>query len=803
MNNKESVSIILNCHNESLYVNATLKSLELAVADAQKNGISVELILVLDKPTIDLLTVIENYPFRKNLTVRTYCVNNASVGLSRNEGIKASNGNFILICDGDDLISSNTISQSLDESLTFYSKHKKYACFMPEFCYSFGLTKTLTKFYPSNCFAPSDFLAYHPFCSRIFCHRSIFERIEFDDLSSKSGFAFEDWEFTSELILRDIPIEPAKGTILFYRQRPGSIMHSTDYVRVPKLKKLSNVDNFLKLSRQYVRNPKINTFFKEDILKLFTSNEDFKKILFESNELDPSLDVSLAKESFSSIYKNIDVIHQHWGYLYSKLLNLTGGTTFDDIYLLPWLIPGGGDKYFLQIIKSINKLDSSRNQLIITLENRRNTWITNLPDNCLLIDFYRLTQSLSLNDQNLLLMRFLIGISKTDANLHVKSGIFSKQFLEKYGKTISKFLHIYKYTFCINQYKEDNRLIKDSREIQSLREEIAFVEKFINDNNKIVQFSIELFGENFKDKFVPPIYAYVEDSLPSKRLTHTKSKKILWASRICKQKRVELLDLLAYKIKSIDPELVIEVYGSCDDYLPFKQNSNIKYKGSYSNLKEINLSEYFTFLYTSYFDGVPNIILEMLASGVPVIAPVGDLFAIGEVITFKTGWPVQHVDDDNLMVENYITIIKEMLKAPSEVLARSNNGIDLIKKQHSELIHLSRVKQVFSIPSIDDSKTTSNPSFKEILQRAITSYLSLINIDKNFKSKISNTENSYTFENYKYIISLFDQSSYSSDFDKLQSIKQKIKRHKIIFLISKRIYNVYFIKNFLNKFFIR
>ena len=93
--------------------------------------------------------------------------------------------------------------------------------------------------------------------------------------------------------------------------------------------------------------------------------------------------------------------------------------------------------------------------------------------------------------------------------------------------------------------------------------------------------------------------------------------------------------------------------------------SNLKLMGAYEFFEEVPLQSFDFFLYTSQWDGLPNVVVECGMVGLPIVASrVG---GVGELIDETTGWPV----DDVLNPEAYIQAIDAMLAQPDVVSQRA------------------------------------------------------------------------------------------------------------------------------------
>lgn len=126
----------------------------------------------------------------------------------------------------------------------------------------------------------------------------------------------------------------------------------------------------------------------------------------------------------------------------------------------------------------------------------------------------------------------------------------------------------------------------------------------------------------------------------------------------------------------------IDCYGSIDTghypTSPFsKAPSNLSYKGAFKKIfKDIDISQYDAFLYTSMFDGTPNILIEMGLAKLPIISS-----AIG-------GIP-ELLQQDALLITNpndteaFSQAVKALLDDPQPFYARANALYQRLEAHHT------------------------------------------------------------------------------------------------------------------------
>ena len=138
-----------------------------------------------------------------------------------------------------------------------------------------------------------------------------------------------------------------------------------------------------------------------------------------------------------------------------------------------------------------------------------------------------------------------------------------------------------------------------------------------------------------------------------------------WSGRFDRQKRFDVVIELAKRM----PALEICAWGAPVlgdmSFDPGAVPSNIRLMGTYADLDDLPLQTFDFFLYTSEWDGLPTILMDVGARGFPTVASrVG---GVGDLIDEHSGWPVTEA----LHAEAYVTAIEEMCRQPAEVTRRA------------------------------------------------------------------------------------------------------------------------------------
>ncbi len=254
MTNKGLISIIVPCYMKDNYLAETLDSV---IAQTYTKW---ECIIINDGSPDNTEVIARQYC---NLDNRFHYLSQHNYGLStsRNNGINASSGEFILPLDADDTIGKTY----LEKAITYFNAHPNTKLV---YCKArkFGVENGIWELPPYN----YDTLLWS---NCLFC-TSMYRRSDYDKTSgynSNMKYGLEDWDFWLSLLKKDDIVYKIDDTLFFYRTTPDSMV-----------KRIS--DNTTIMHRQLVTNhPDIYSQYFQDIIDLKLQIQSLQEALSHAN----------------------------------------------------------------------------------------------------------------------------------------------------------------------------------------------------------------------------------------------------------------------------------------------------------------------------------------------------------------------------------------------------------------------------------------------------------------------------------------------------------------------------------------
>ena len=311
--------------------------------------------------------------------------------------------------------------------------------------------------------------------------------------------------------------------------------------------------------------------------------------------------------------------------------------------IIPYLAIGGAEKYANNIVEELLTNFLGPVLIICTLQTKEEAceweWFRFLPSvrKCNII-FWKDHAKNKIDHDVAYFSRFLYAI-RPDRIIVLNSQL-GLESVSRYGKAMSHIARIYCFYFSMGV----GSLNVVSYGARYPRKTTPFA-MTVTDNEPMATTMRFLHGSQpGPGVFVlPPKLHPAEENVFMRRLNNRRrtmsefqdrQRKWVWISRVDPLKGVEILKMIAL----MRPNWRFDVYGPVEPGCEKIENSceNINHVGTLSDILEYDFSDYDGFLFTSLFEGMPNIVLEMTQHAIPIVASkVGGLgYTFSEGVIF-------------------------------------------------------------------------------------------------------------------------------------------------------------------------
>jgi glycosyltransferase involved in cell wall biosynthesis len=174
---------------------------------------------------------------------------------------------------------------------------------------------------------------------------------------------------------------------------------------------------------------------------------------------------------------------------------------------------------------------------------------------------------------------------------------------------------------------------------------------------------------------------------PAETTTEPRRPQVFWAGRMDPQKRVDLV----YDIAALMPDVDFRMWGNVvmgqGSTLPPKPD-NVVLEGMYKSFGELPMEQADLWLYTSAWDGIPQTLLEVGMTGVPLVGS-----AVGgtpEVLREGLGFTVA----EGQGAAAYVTAIRAVLDNPKGARAKAIKLRKMLEAEHTTAAYRATINAV-------------------------------------------------------------------------------------------------------------
>ncbi len=695
------LSVIVTAHNEGLLAHKTMLSIFRSLRPVELEGISYEIIVHIDNG--DQATIDYYDQYKDDKRFRIFQNSFGDPALSRNFAVTKAKGEYISFADSDDLVSENWYLGGI-KALDSQTDQKTVVHANVNLTFGVNVDEPVIQFNQPSSDRQTNaisMLSENNWHSFIMGPRKIF--LDFPYPETKNGYGHEDYTFNTNTLNAGIKHDVVEKSILFYRQKNSSVsiannssgavqpyseLYDLEYFKsFPQTSDKKQKKRLLYRAYKAIRNNDFLNYFITPVAKAT------KKAIEKTRKTTTrnfSQDIGFVIDEWKKINVIENLLYPTRGRLknlkeYSPLEYLPVARAYtelarqftkkpDYVFIVPWIIRGGADKALLNYTKAITELHPDWHITIITTLKAKNAWKNKLAGNVDVLDFGKVSASLYEEEKEKLFSRLIVQLGCK--RIHIINSEYAYLWSIRHEELLEKEfnLRVSLFSRFTKSFDEKNGIFNYATYAAEI---YPAIKKIYTDNKNVIDVLNQYEGFS-KDKCFVHYQPVDIKTKPVEIKQHTGKLNILWASRVSEEKRPELLKSIA---KQLDPEeFHIDVYGTLEPKYRtsfFDRLSALSYCGEYDGATSLPIKDHDVFLYTSGIDGMPNVVLEMAALGLPVIT--GDAGGVKEFIKDKQTGLFVTKDD----VEGFISALKFAKNNRTLMQEYAEKAQELLKNRHS------------------------------------------------------------------------------------------------------------------------
>jgi glycosyltransferase involved in cell wall biosynthesis len=349
---------------------------------------------------------------------------------------------------------------------------------------------------------------------------------------------------------------------------------------------------------------------------------------------------------------------------YREIIRILPEGQFDSIVLMPFCKLGGAD-----FVAGVLTFTLQENGRVLVIRTDGNDWARPdwFPPDVATVDLSAHLNAMNQPTRIRALYALLVRL-RPAAVYNVNSRLAFDTFVQ-YGERLALITRLYAYYFCADRTPEG---IETGYPVWYFSNILPHLTGAIIDNatlsNQLIQ-RYSLTGgyrERVRVIYTPAMSAFPEVTVADAQAVGARRrgrKRVLWAGRLDVQKRFDLVQTIARRLTEVD----FDCWGKAVLDTPPDLSAlppNLKLHPPFKSYQDLPLADSDGWLYTSAWDGLPTMLIELAAMGVPMVASA--VGGVPELVDGTTGWPI----DQDATADCYAEAILEMVCSPAERVLR-------------------------------------------------------------------------------------------------------------------------------------
>lgn len=361
------------------------------------------------------------------------------------------------------------------------------------------------------------------------------------------------------------------------------------------------------------------------------------------------------------------------------------------VVLIPWCHLSGAARVAGYLADALARIYDPRDIVVIRTETSEMDFPEWFPTGARHVDFAEHAQALKGDNRHRLLVSFVRSLQPTDI-FNVNSATFW-QVLSAYGVPLSCCARIYSYLFCSEMDIYGNVA---GYPVRSFQPTFAVHKKFFTDSDFLrdqlsERFHLPLRSRTKIVKLATPLSDEIT-KIPVPPVILGRRREVFWAGRFDRQKRVDIV----YEIARRMPDVTFRMWGKPvldRSILALTVPENVRHEGLYQVFSDLPLDQCDAWLYTSEWDGVPNILLDVAAAGLPLVGSLAG--GTSEVLRENVSWPIERIEN----VDDYIKALRAIFADPTVAREKAAVLRAQIKKERTVEAYTASIRN--AMESVD------------------------------------------------------------------------------------------------------